>query len=362
MSELLPRSVLIMAGGTGGHVFPALAAAASLQEKGVNVEWLGTRRGIESRLVPAAEIPINFINISGLRGKNPFQMLKALLQVITASIQVFRILYRLKPVCVLGMGGFVSGPGGLVAWLTGKPLVIHEQNAVAGIANRLLSRIANKVLQGYPIDLGGNKGEYIGNPVRGEIVRLPAPEQRGVGRSGNFRLLVVGGSLGAKPINELLPQAIALMPLEKRPVITHQAGEMHAESVRELYQSLNVEARVMPFIDDMAKAYSEADLVVCRAGALTIAELTAAGVASILVPLPYAIDDHQTANAKWLVDNQAGILMPQKDLTAQSLAEQLQILDSDREKLLAYANAARALARIDAADRVANICLEVANG
>lgn len=353
------RSVLIMAGGTGGHVFPALATADSLRAMGVHVEWLGTTRGIEARLVPEAGIPIHYLAVSGLRGKNIFHVLKGLFNVVGALVQAMRVLKRLRPICVLGMGGFVAGPGGLAAWLLRRPLVIHEQNAVAGTTNKLLAPLAKKVLQGYPLGLGGKRARYVGNPVREDIVRIPSPEQRGVGRSGRLRLLVLGGSLGARPINEAVPSALAAMAPEQRPLVKHQTGKAHLQAVAEAYRCLGVEADVSGFIDDMALAYRWADIVICRAGALTVAELSAVGVASILVPLPHAIDDHQTSNARWLSENQAAELLIQNQMTGQRLAELLLKFDRDRDALLAMAQACRALAKPDAARQVAEICLEV---
>ena len=362
MTESLPRSVLIMAGGTGGHVFPALAAAACLRKKGINVEWLGTRNGIEGRLVPNANIPIHFINISGLRGKNIFAIIQSLLQLVGAVLAAIKVIVKLRTICGLGMGGFASGPGGLAAWLTGRPLVIHEQNAIAGTTNKMLAKIARKVLLGYPINLGDAKAQHIGNPVREEIAQLPVPEYSGVSKSGALRLLVLGGSLGAKPINELLLAALQGMLTEQRPQVWHQTGQAHYEGVVASYQQHKIEVKTAAFIEDMAAAYEWADVVLCRAGALTIAELAAAGVASILVPLPHAIDDHQTANARWLADNNAGILMKQSTLTANALASLLSSLNDDANKVLAMSIAARKLAKVDAAEQVANICLEVANG
>ncbi len=362
MSDLLPKTVLIMAGGTGGHVFPALAAAHSLQQRGIAVEWLGTTRGIESKLVPAANIPIHYISVSGLRGKNIVSAIKACFQLLGAIWQSLKIISRLKPICVLGMGGFASGPGGFTAWLMGRPLVIHEQNAVAGTTNKLLANFAEKILQGYPMGLGGEKGSYIGNPVREEIVRLPAPEQRGVGRSDKLKLLVLGGSLGAKPINELLPQALSVISENDRPEVWHQTGAAHVDVVKSLYDSLNLSAKVEAFITDMAEAYSWADLVICRAGALTVAELMSAGVASVLVPLPHAIDDHQTANARWLSDNDAAELIPQASMSKENISAMIEKFNTDRTRLMSMACAARSLAKNDAAEQVANICLEVARG
>ncbi len=359
-TDPFPRSVLIMAGGTGGHVFPALAAADCLREKGVDVQWLGTEQGIEARLVPEAGFPIHFIQVSGLRGKGLLSIAKALFQLLGAVMGALRLVKQLKPACVLGMGGFASGPGGVAAWLMRRPLVIHEQNAVAGTTNKLLAWVANKVLQGYPISLGGAKGKHIGNPVRADIARLPTPEQRNAKRSGNLRLLVLGGSLGAKPINDILPTVLMNMDGSQRPQVWHQTGNVHVENVMNTYQQVGVEARVDAFIDDMATAYGWADIVLCRAGALTVAELTAAGVASILVPLPYAIDDHQTENARWLADNGAGVMQQQALMTPERIIELLVRFDQDRSQLLSMAVAARQLAKCDAAEQVAAICMEVA--
>ncbi|MGK0498620.1 MAG: UDP-N-acetylglucosamine--N-acetylmuramyl-(pentapeptide) pyrophosphoryl-undecaprenol N-acetylglucosamine transferase [Oceanicoccus sp.] len=356
-----PRPVLIMAGGTGGHVFPALAAAASLRAKGIDVQWLGTRRGIEARLVPAANIDIHFISVSGLRGKGILSITKGLLQLFSALWQSLRVVMTMRPICVLGMGGFASGPGGVAAWLTGCPLVIHEQNAVPGTTNKILAKIARKVLLGYPVSLAAKKSRYIGNPVRGEIAELATPQQRGVGSAGELKLLVLGGSLGAKPINDVLPMAIALMVEDERPAVWHQTGQAHLQVVNDAYLQVKIEAKVEDFIDDMAAAYSWADIVLCRAGALTVAELAAVGAAAILVPLPHAIDDHQTANARWLSEQCAAVLLPQSQLSAASLAQLLERWSADRQGLLAMANTARSMAKTDAAEQVAACCMEVAN-
>jgi UDP-N-acetylglucosamine--N-acetylmuramyl-(pentapeptide) pyrophosphoryl-undecaprenol N-acetylglucosamine transferase len=353
-------SVLIMAGGTGGHVFPALAAAQSFKDMGIHVEWLGTQRGIEAELVSSANIPMHFIKVSGLRGKGIVGVVKSLLQVMTALLQTLSVLRELKPICVLGMGGFVSGPGGLASWLSRRPLVIHEQNAVAGTTNRLLSKMAGRVLLGYPISLGGDKARYIGNPVRAEISQISPPEERDIYRNHKLRLLVLGGSLGAKPINQLLPLALKKLASDECPEVWHQTGKQHAKDTQALYQQQGVDAKVVAFIDDMAEAYQWADLVLCRAGALTVAELTAVGVASVLVPLPHAIDDHQTENARWLETNKAGIMVHQSALTSESLATLLSKLSDDQEGLLSMAKAARGLAKITAAEDVAKNCLEVA--
>lgn len=356
-----PRTVLIMAGGTGGHVFPALATAEEMVRRGLRVQWLGTARGIEADLVPRAGIPLHYVHVSGLRGKGWQAQLKAPFQLARALWESLWLLKKLKPECVLGMGGFVSGPGGLAAWLLRTPLVIHEQNAVAGTTNRLLGVVAGRVLAGYPNVFDGVETRVIGNPVRRSIASLPTPEERWAQRTGPMRLLVLGGSLGARPINEAVPAAIAAMPAALRPVIRHQTGRVHVGEVAARYQSLGIEAQVEAFIDDMAAAYAWADLVLCRAGALTIAELAAAGVGAILVPLPHAIDDHQTANARWLTDRRAGVLLPQHEMTPESLAQQLGELAAQPQELLAWARAARALAKPDAAEQVVANCLEVAH-
>jgi UDP-N-acetylglucosamine--N-acetylmuramyl-(pentapeptide) pyrophosphoryl-undecaprenol N-acetylglucosamine transferase len=358
----MTRTVLIMAGGTGGHVFPALAVAQSLQQRGVNVEWLGTSRGIEAEKVPAAGLLLHTINISGVRGKGLASLLKAPFQILLAIGQALLIVRKLKPICVLGFGGFVSGPGGLASWLMARPLLIQEQNAIAGTSNRLLASFASKVLTGYPISLGGKKNVYLGNPVREEISRVSAPDQRWADRSGKLRLLVLGGSLGAKPINEVLPPALSRLNKASLPEVWHQAGHDHAEGVKAAYSKVNIEARVEPFIENMAQAYAWADLVICRAGALTIAELTAVGVASILVPLPYAIDDHQTANARWLEQSDAAVVLPQSQMDWKEVAELISGFDGDISRLKRMANAARLLARPDAADAAADLCLEVGHG
>jgi len=356
-----PRTVLIMAGGTGGHVFPALATAEEMVRRGLRVQWLGTVRGIEADLVPRAGIPLHYVRIGGVRGKGWKSKIVAPFQIVRALFESLRLLKKLKPECVLGMGGFVSGPGGLAAWLLRLPLVIHEQNAVAGTTNRLLGVFAGRVLAGYPNAFEGVESRVIGNPVRKNISALPTPEQRWAQRTGPMRLLVLGGSLGAKPINDTVPAAIAAMPASLRPEVRHQTGRMHVSDVAANYQELGIHAQVEAFIDDMAAAYAWADLVLCRAGALTIAELTAAGVGAILVPLPHAIDDHQTANARWLTERRAGVLLRQDEMTPELLAQQLSELAAQPQELLAWARAARALATPHAAEQVVQSCLEVAH-
>lgn len=351
-------TVLIMAGGTGGHVFPALAVADVLLRKGLRVQWLGTARGIEADLVPKAGIPLHFIAVAGFRGKGLRAQLAAPFRIVRALWQAVQLLKRVNPQCVLGLGGFASGPGGVAAWLLRKPLVIHEQNAVAGTTNRILAFIAKRILLGYPHALENDNAEFVGNPVRAAIANLPAPEQRWRARTGALRLLVLGGSLGAQPINAVLPAAIALLPESLRPEIIHQTGRTHVDTVRAQYDELNIAARVEPFIDDMAAAYAWADAVLCRAGALTVAELAAAGVGAILVPLPHAIDDHQTHNARWLSEQNAGVLIPQSELSAEHLANVLREMSAKPQELMAWAHNARALAKPDAAQRVADACLQ----
>jgi len=349
-----------MAGGTGGHVFPALAVAHYLQRGGFEVQWLGTRRGIEARIVPAADIPIHYIAASGLRGKNLAATVLGVARLILSLLQALAVIVKMRPVCVLGMGGFVSAPGGLAAWLLRRPLVIHEQNAVAGSSNKLLARFASRVLAAYPIALGRSRAEHVGNPVRDEISELPVPSERY--RSGAaLKVLVVGGSLGAKAINDVIPAALALIDGYRRPQVRHQTGSKHLDSVKQTYSELAVEEHCEAFIDDMPAAYRWADLIVCRAGALTIAEITAVGLASILIPLPSAIDDHQRENARWLTDNDAGLLLQQQDMTAISLAKLLQELAAQPERLLLMAENARQLLRGNAAKNVATICEEAAN-
>jgi len=353
--------ILIMAGGTGGHVYPALAVAEQLRDWGVDVVWMGTRKGLEARVVPAAGFALEWVNVSGLRGKDILQRVLAPFMLVWAFLQSFAIMARCRPGAVLGMGGFVTGAGGVSAWLLRRPLLIHEQNAVAGLTNRLLTRLAVRVLEAFPNTFPARRRAlHTGNPVRAAIASLPAPESRMNTRSGPLRLLVLGGSLGARAINQLLPEALALLDPSLRPQVWHQAGRSHFEEVPVAYQNRGVEARVVPFIEDMAEAYAWADLVVCRAGAMTIAELAAAGVGAILVPYPHAVDDHQTGNAHYLSDAGAGILIQQLDLSAASLSTLLVEFNTDRARLLRMAQAARALAKPDATRQVARECLVAA--
>ena len=358
MNTLPRNAILIMAGGTGGHIFPALAVAEQLRAAGQTVVWLGTPDGMEAGLVPAAGVPMASIKVRGLRGKGVLRLLSAPFMLAGSLWQAGRVLLQLKPRAVLGMGGFVTGPGGFMAWLLRKPLLIHEQNSIAGLTNRLLAPLAKCVMEAFPGSL--RKALHTGNPVRGAILNVAAPQQRLADRNGRLRLLVLGGSLGAQALNETVPQAVALLPSELRPEIRHQAGARNLDAARAAYAGAGVDGAVTAFIDDMAAAYAWADLVICRAGALTIAELTAVGVASILVPYPHAVDDHQTGNARYLVDAQAALLIQQHALRANELAALIQEFTEQRERLLNMATAARSLARPAAAHEVAEQCLKFA--
>lgn len=350
------QPILIMAGGTGGHVFPALAVADELRARGVPVIWLGTQAGIEARLVPQAGYPIEWLSITGWRGKGVLNTLLAPARLIVACYQALLVLLKRKPCAVLGMGGFASGPGGLMAWLLRKPLLIHEQNAVAGLTNRLLSTVASEVMEAFPGALG-KKANYVGNPVRKDIIDLPSPEQRLASHDGALRVLVIGGSLGAVKLNELVPEAVSKIEPAARPEVWHQTGLKNYDVAQALYEKFNVEARVDAFVDDMAAAYAWADVVICRAGAMTVFELAAAGIASILVPYPHAVDDHQTVNAEYLAKVDAAIVRQQKDIDAEWLRSTMTELTQQRDRLLRMAKAARSQAKPDAANEVAERCM-----
>jgi len=373
MSSKQPLRILVMAGGTGGHVFPALAVADELRARGVEVSWLGTRQGLEAEVVTRAGYPIDYVQVSGLRGKGVLSVLTAPVKLLMALSQSLKIISQRQPAAVLGMGGFVTGPGGLAAWLKRRPLLIHEQNARAGLTNRLLAPLARRVMEAFPDTFPANKKSenkkmlHTGNPLRKSFVDATLEvtsnaEMKTEGRA--LRLLVVGGSLGAARLNEVVPQAVAAMEVSARPEVRHQAGKRNIDAARSHYVAAGIEARVEPFIDDMAAAYGWADVVLCRAGAMTIAELAAAGTPSILVPFPFAVDDHQTANARYLSDAQAAILLPQKQLSAERLGEILLSLNEGKgaDKLKAMAEAARKLALLDATTQVVEQCLAVARG
>jgi len=355
---------LVMAGGTGGHVFPALATARVLQQRGYRIVWLGTQRGIESRLVPAAGIPVEWLSVSGLRGKGLATLLMAPVRLLVALLQALRAVRRHRPSVVLGAGGFVSGPGGVAAWLLRRPLVVHEQNAVAGLTNRVLARLADRVLEGFPGSFGrGVRAEHVGNPVRPEIAAVPPPERRYATRQGRARLLVFGGSQGAARLNAVVPAALAELPAPLRPEVIHQTGRNGFDETVAAYRTRGIEADVRPFIEDMAGAYGWADLAVCRAGALTVAELAAAGVPAVLVPFPAAVDDHQTRNAEYVVRGGAAVLLPERELTPISLAATLrQLLEAGRPRLAQMAAAARGMAITDADQRLADACVAAAGG
>jgi len=347
--------IMIMAGGTGGHVFPALAVAHELQHRGWDVFWLGTRNSFESRVIPEQDISIEWVDIKGVRGKKLLQKLVVPFALLHAMFQAAKVIYRRKPDVVLGMGGFVSGPGGLVSRLMNKPLVIHEQNTIPGMTNRWLAKIAQQVFEAFPESFPKNVNAKVsGNPVRKEIFELEDKEIDSSEKQIN--LLILGGSLGAQALNELLPQAIALLPDDVIPNIRHQAGKGKNQMTEEAYVSSKVTAEITDFIGNMSEAYDWADLVICRSGALTVSELTAVGVASVLVPFPFAVDDHQTRNGQFLVDSGAAILIQQKELTASSLSEILKDLLTNRERLTAMAKAAKKHAMPNATKTIADAC------
>jgi len=354
----IQRPVLIMAGGTGGHIFPGLAVADCLRAQGVPVVWLGAVGGMETRVVPAQRIELHTVAVGGLRGKGWKTRLLAPLMVLRALFASINVLRQVNPRSVLSMGGYVAGPGGLAAWLLRRPLLVHEQNRVAGFTNRKLARLAKRVLAGFADALP--QAEWVGNPVRDAIAALPPPASRMAGREGRPRLLVLGGSLGARALNLALPQALALLTPAQRPDVLHQCGSRGLDEARAAYTQAGVEAEVVPFIDDMAATYGWADLAVCRAGALTLAELAAAGLGAVLVPFPHAVDDHQTRNGEVLMAAGAAELMQESELNVQILAQRLEALLGDRHRLLAMAEAARTLAKPDAAQVIAQACLEVA--
>ena len=387
-----PRTLLIMAGGTGGHVMPALAVAEALRSEGWHVVWLGTKAGMEAKLAVEKGFEMAWVRVAGVRGKSLLTKLLLPANLLAAFWQAARAIFRVRPDVALGLGGYVAFPGGMMASLLGKPLVIHEQNAIAGLTNRMLACLADRVLLGLPaafkngndrpVPCGKIESEWVGNPVRPEIAALPAPEQRLAGRVGPLRLLVVGGSLGAQALNELIPQALAKLDPAQRPQVRHQSGAKHLAALQANYAAAgqpqgrhcappggseawgsstpaaHVEADCLTFITDMAEAYAWADVVICRAGALTVAEVAAAGCAALFVPFPFAVDDHQTANARFLADADAAWLMQQRELSVDGLAHWLAGLN--RDELLARAVKARSLAKPDATARVAAICKALA--
>ena len=351
---------LVMAGGTGGHIFPGLAVAEALRDRGWRVHWLGgrgstERPSMESQLVPARGLPFDSIDFGGLRGKGAVTMALLPLRLLRAFWQCLQLLRRVRPDVVIGLGGYVTFPGGMMGVLLGKPLVLHEQNSVAGLANRVLAEVADRVFTAFPRVL--KNAECVGNPLRSAFVSQPDPATRFAGRSGPLRICVVGGSLGAQALNEVLPQALALIPQDRRPQVLHQSGARHLQALQAAYATAGVQAEVTAFIDDTASAFAQADLLICRAGASTVTEIAAVGAAAIFVPFPHAVDDHQTHNARFLVDAGGGWLLPQAALKAQAVADL--ILGLDRAELLQKAQAAKALQQTQATERVVQACQEL---
>lgn len=362
------RSVMIMAGGTGGHVYPGLAVAQHLRELGWRVIWLGTRRGLEASVIPPTGIEMVWLKFAGVRGKGYMRFMSLPLQILIAFAQSARAIFKHRPDVVLGLGGYTAFPGGMMAALLRRPLVVHEQNSIAGLTNRVLACVADTVLVGFPNAFSGRRDkplpcgkvatQHSGNPVRADIAALPAPAARYADRDGALQVLVLGGSLGAQALNEAMPLALKQLAPAHRPKVIHQTGAKHLQQVEKIYAEAGVAAEVLAFVDDMAARYAWSDLVICRAGALTIAELAAAGVASVLIPYPHAVDDHQTTNAAFLTAAGAAVLVAQTELSPAVLANLLEKFT--REKLLAMAQGARALAKPDATRKVAQACMELA--
>jgi UDP-N-acetylglucosamine--N-acetylmuramyl-(pentapeptide) pyrophosphoryl-undecaprenol N-acetylglucosamine transferase len=351
---------LVMAGGTGGHIFPGLAVAQALRERGWRVHWLGgagseAQPSMESRLVPPHGFAFEAIDFSGVRGKGWATLVRAPWRLLRACWQALGVLRRVKPDVVIGLGGYITLPAGLMSILLGTPLILHEQNSVAGMANKVLARVADRVFTAFPDVM--KKGLWVGNPLRPAFIGGPEPATRFAGRSGPLRLLVVGGSLGARALNDIVPRALALMPVHSRPVVIHQSGAIQLDQLRANYAQCGVLAQLTPFIDDTARAFADADLVICRAGASTVTEIAAIGAAALFVPFPSAVDDHQTRNARFLVDQGAGWLVPQQDLSPQRLAEMLQNIE--RPALIACALQAKMLEKTDAAAKIVAACEEL---
>jgi len=361
MTASTQKPIVVMAGGTGGHVFPALAVAEYLIEQGESIVWFGTRSGIESHVIPAANIAIEWLNVQGLRGKGAMTLLLAPFRLLRACWQAYTTLRRLRPKAVLGMGGFVAGPGGLMAWLLRIPLILHEQNSVIGLTNKLLTRLASRVYFAFPQAASKLRGgECIGNPVRDAMFKLESPQDRLAARlENNINVLVIGGSLGAASLNKVVPEALAQIESEQRPFVKHQCGKQHLQVCQQNYRDMLVEAEVVDFIDDMPSVYAWADLVICRSGALTVAELTAVGVGSILIPFPYAVDNHQFYNAKFLEENQAAQILVEENMNAERLSGVIQEYAQNRDALITLAKNAKALAKPDATERLALGILDI---
>ena len=324
---------LVMAGGTGGHIFPGLAVAEGLRERGWRVHWLGAPGSMESRLVPPRGFPLEAVDFGGVRGKGPLTLALLPVRLLRAFWQAWQVVRRVRPDVLVGLGGYITFPGGMMGTLAGKPLVLHEQNSVAGMANKVLAGIADRVFTAFPGALA--KSEWVGNPLRSAFLQQPPPEVRMADRSGPLRLLVVGGSLGAKALNDTVPQALALIPASERPQVLHQSGEKQIDALRANYEAAGVSAELTPFIDDTAQAFANADLIVCRAGASTVTEIAAVGAAALFVPFPHAVDDHQTGNARFLVDAGAAWLVPQRELTPAALAQRLREVSRDQLRQMA---------------------------
>ena len=350
-----PKTALVMAGGTGGHIFPGLAVAEALREQGWQVHWLGAPNSMEHNLVPTRGFPFEAVAFGGVRGKGIQTLALLPLRLLRAFWQSLQVVRRVKPDVVLGLGGYITFPGGMMASLWGKPLVLHEQNSVPGLANRVLAQLADRVFTAFP---GVFKtGHWVGNPLRREFLAQAQPAERFAGRTGPLRLLVVGGSLGAQALNDTVPQALSLMKAASRPIVVHQSGAKQIDALRANYQAAGVEAELTPFIDDTASAYAQADVVICRAGASTVTELAAIGAAAMLVPFPFAVDDHQTTNARFLVDAGGAWLLPQAEMTPQALAQRLESLD--RAQLLQVAEKAHAQKKTTATREVVMACEEL---
>ena len=347
---------LVMAGGTGGHIFPGLALAEALRAKGWRVHWLGVPGSMEERLVPPRGFAFESVQFSGVRGKGMKTLVQLPGRLLRAFWQSWQAVRRVQPDVVIGLGGYVTFPGGLMGVLAGKPLVLHEQNSVAGMANKVLARVATRIFSAYPHALP--KAEWVGNPLRAEFLQQPAPAQRFAGRTGPLRLLVLGGSLGAQGLNDVVPQALALMPADQRPQVLHQSGSLHIEALRALYARLGVQGQLTPFIDGTAQAMADADLLVCRAGASTVTEIAAVGAAAVFVPFPHAVDDHQTHNARFLVEAGAAVLVQQRDLTPESL--QQIIMKSERNMLMQQAQSAKKMQKTEAVNQMVAACEQLA--
>ena len=356
MTERQQKCALVMAGGTGGHIFPGLAVAEALRDAGWRVHWLGAPGSMESQLVPPRGFAFEAVDFGGVRGKGLSTLALLPLRLLKAFWQSLQVVRRVQPDVVLGLGGYITFPGGMMASLLGKPLVLHEQNSVAGLANKVLAQLADRVFTAFPQVF--KTGQWVGNPLRHAFTQQAAPAERFAGRTGPLQVLVVGGSLGAKALNDIVPQALALIPQAQRPRVIHQSGAKQIDALRANYEAAGVQAELTPFIDDTASAFAQADLVICRAGASTVTELAAVGVAALFVPFPFAVDDHQTTNARFLVDQGGGWLVPQAELGAPSLAARLQNLD--RSQLLACAQKAHEQKKTNATREVVMACEELA--